>query len=211
MLQKTNHLGKRKYGGAVLDSTYPLSSMWNHFAADKKMCHQKVKYTKEINASYLRTSFQNFNLAGIDLGLQRLTLSWKRDLPDFSPDVEASSESLNMTSSHEEVPGRIVLQSVRKPPTHSEVREWLKAKGFISTKLKEKESKQCLDVARKTGAVVSESDSDVSDFDEESAPNKSQIVVRVRRDSEDSLGSEISCSPPSPSKQEELNQTKVYV
>ena len=40
-------------------------------------------------------------------------------------------------------------------------------------------------------------EAEVTDFDVDEALDQSQVVVRVRRDSEDSLGSEISCSPPS--------------
>ena len=83
---------------------------------------------------------------------------------------------------------KVFLRSVAPAPSSKDVQEWLSAREIL----------------RKQANSSSEVDDDgvesMADFDDERGHlNQSQVVVRVRRDSGDSVGSEISCSPPSPS------------
>lgn len=86
---------------------------------------------------------------------------------------------------------RVTLEPVKKAPTRREVQTWLRARDI----LKESQKKASSDPA--IGQSVMD-EGDLDDKAEKQLPmDKSMLRVRVRRNSEDSLGSELSCSPPS--------------
>ncbi|QQP55755.1 DNA polymerase [Caligus rogercresseyi] len=76
-----------------------------------------------------------------------------------------------------------VLQPLKKGPTNKEILNWIKARKLLS----EEETSSSKEIKH------------LSDEEEcnEDHLNKT-VVLRVRQNSEDSLGSELSCSPPSP-------------
>ena len=117
---------------------------------------------------------------GIDLGVHKVKVPWKHDLPtftsDFTNDACSLTEPLPFTSG-----SRVVLQFVRKAPTRQSVikRAAVKEGSSLNAGLANEGHKETLDTP----------DEDCVDIN--------KTIIRIRRDSEDSIGSEISCSPTS--------------
>jgi hypothetical protein len=145
-------------------------------------------------------------------------LGWSRDYPEFKSSLGTSLRGLeqrkrdclkdlglgstkaanSLFCCHRR---KLVLEPVQKAPSRQDVTNWLKAK--------EENNPEPLNKTRVLAdvAAASDDDHDVADFDVEEAVNQSQWVVRVRRDSGDSLGSELSQTPPSsPTKREGIKR-----
>lgn len=141
---------------------------------------------------------------GIELGQQKIRLSWQLDLREFKSDLATDSledlklkrlkelglSSADLTSNKDLAQlfssdrKLITLEPVGKAPTYKEVNLWLKARELMQDDSKE--------------VLKDEEEKPVPDFDVDAPiPCQSQMVIRIRRNSDDSLGSEVSCSPPS--------------
>jgi hypothetical protein len=103
------------------------------------------------------------------------------------PDEEEPAGTDEEKKHEDEEEKKIKIRTIKTAPTRRKIEEWIKVKGNRSI---DEFSIEKQDIHEKTI---------YRDFDEEEEGihNKSQIVLRVRRDSGDSVGSEISCSPPS--------------
>ncbi|TRY62525.1 hypothetical protein TCAL_16616 [Tigriopus californicus] len=141
---------------------------------------------------------------GIELGQQKIRLAWQFDLREFKSNLATQSlgdmklerlKELGLSASDLKSQGTLAqlfssdrklftLEPIAKAPTCKEVNLWLKTRGLMQENPKE--------------LPKEEDENRVKDFDVDAPlPRQSQMVMRIRRDSDDSLGSEVSCSPPS--------------
>ncbi|CAB4055012.1 REV3L [Lepeophtheirus salmonis] len=129
-------------------------------------------------SSEIRASLSDFSIPKVKQVPVILNEKDKFNAPEFISSFE-SNESLNGLRKSK----FRVLQPPDKAPTNKDITNWIKAKKILfETKNKETTAKE-----------------DCSD-NEEDMPTQLNTtrVLRVRQNSEDSLGSELSCSPPSP-------------
>ncbi len=125
---------------------------------------------------------------GIDLGKHMLVLPWERDLPEFGM-TEHRKQRVE-GAAKEPSPGdgkRTVLQSVKRAPTRKQVCGWVRSKeqAVVTTTLKRDDSV--------SGSQMF---------------NPDRTILRVRQDSGDSLGSELSLSSIESDCQDAANQSK---
>ena len=124
-------------------------------------------------ASKVIVLFMNSSSLGIDLGVDRIKVIWKNELPELP---SAFGENWHPYS---EPRSDLELRFGRKPPSNNDILQWCRSRKLGVT----------------TPSVVVGHREDEEHEDTLNAGNKT--CLRIRRDSEDSIGSEMSMSPPS--------------
>ena len=120
-----------------------------------------------------RLSYNEVNVSplAIDLGVDRIKVIWKNELPELP---SAFGENWHPYSEPRPV---LELRFGRKPPSKSDILQWCRS--------------------RQLGVTTSNVVDHREDEEEDTLNAGNKTCLRIRRDSEDSIGSEMSMSPPS--------------
>jgi hypothetical protein len=147
----------------------------------------KVTYTL---LSLFVVGRKNASIAEIAVGLQKISYSWSGDLPPFVSDADLTADFGDLSVELDELvadPVDVVLECLRRAPTRRDVLGWMRENGIPERRT----GRGNVDVPSPPAAREARE----ADFDEEPGDAlRKHVVLRVRRNSDDSVGSELSCS-----------------